>query len=561
MNFDIHKHKNDLIFLPLGGAGEIGMNLNLYHYQGKWLIVDCGSGFAEDYMPGVEMTVPDISYISKHKKNLLGIVLTHAHEDHVGALQYLWKDLNCPVYATPFTAEFLKLRFKENNADIPTRKIIELPVQGKVDLEPFKIQMVPLCHSTPEMQALVIRTELGNIFHTGDWKFDEKPVIGTVNDENLLAQYGKEGVLAVIGDSTSVFTPGYSGSESKLQDSLIKLVSECKKLVIVATFASNVGRVEALITAAVKAGRKVALLGRSLKRILKAARNSGYLRNIPEIIDERDIAKHERNKLMIIATGCQGEPMAAVTRIAHSTHHLVKLQASDTVIFSSRIIPGNDKKISRVFNKLVKLGAEILTERDHFVHVSGHPAREELIKLYKLLKPETLIPVHGEHIHMHEHAKLGKSIGIKNTVEVENGTVVKLAPGRVEKVGHVEAAELAVYGNFFLRADSGIMKMRRKLKNDGILFVFLVLSRNHALSGDPIITAPGYLDDSEDRDLIIYLQTEIKLLFVNDPRTLHGRNMNMVVENTQKLVEQKLRAILRTEVDRIPIIKVVVKTV
>ena len=560
MHFDIHKHKSDLIFLPLGGAGEIGMNFNLYQYQGKWLIVDCGSGFAEEYLPGVDIIIPDISYILNHKKDLLGIVLTHAHEDHIGALQYLWKDLNCPVYATPFTAEFLKLRFSENKFTM-TNKIIELPVQGKVVLGPFKIEMMPLSHSTPEMQALVIRTDLGNIFHTGDWKFDDKPVLGPVNDEALLAKYGDEGILALIGDSTNVFNPGYSGSETDLQNSLIDLVAGCKKMVVVATFASNVGRVESLIKAAQKSGRKVALLGRSLKRILKAARSSGYLLDIPEIIDEREISKYERDKILIIATGCQGEPLAAVTKLAHNSHPIIKLQNGDTVIFSSKIIPGNDKKLFRVFNKLVKLGTEILTERDHFVHVSGHPAREELSKLYKLLRPEILIPVHGEHVHMHEHAKLGKNCGIQKTIEVENGVAVRIAPGIAEKVGRVEAGELAVYGHFLLKPDSSIMKMRRKLQHDGILFVVLVLARNYTLAADPLITAPGYLDDIEDLQLIAHMQSEIKILFTEQSRSLYGKNSKAISENTQKIVESRLRSILRIEVDRTPIIRVIVKTV
>lgn len=561
MQFNITKHKDDLIFLPLGGAGEIGMNFNLYHYQGKWLIVDCGSGFAEEYMPGIDIIIPDISYLVKHRKNILGIVLTHSHEDHIGSVQYLWEVLDCPIYATPFSTAFLKNRLFELGQE-HVNKIIELPIQSKTNIGGlFDIEMVPLSHSIPEMHAVVIKTKFGSIFHTGDWKFDSNPIIGDVNDEELLKQYGDEGVLALIGDSTNVFNTGFSGSETELKESLIELISSCKKMVIVTTFASNVGRLEGLMEAAVKTGRKVALSGRSLKRMLKAAQESGYMLDIPEIIDERDIGKHEREKILIISTGCQGEPLAAMTKVANEDHPNIKIRAGDTVIFSSKIIPGNDKKIFRVFNKLVKLGAEILTEKDHFVHVSGHPSKDELIKLYELLRPNTLIPVHGEHIHMHEHAKIGKSLGIPNILEVENGVVVKLAPGRPQKIGVVEAGELGVYGNYFLKPDSEILKMRRKLKNDGVFFATIILDTNrYHLAVDPIIVAPGYLDAEEDKHFIMHIQDMIRLS-VEDQIVDRNKKSKLIMEDLQKNIKSKIKSLLKREVNRIPIIHVEIRII
>jgi ribonuclease J len=552
MTFNINKHSDELIFIPLGGSGEIGMNFNLYYYKGKWLILDCGSGFAEDYLPGIDILVPDISYILKHKKDLLGIVVTHAHEDHIGALQHLWETLDCPLYTTPFTAEFLRIRFSENRQDLP-HDIIELSEGSKTKIGPFGIDVVPLSHSAPEMQAVVIKTDLGKVFHTGDWKFDANPVVGTVNDEKLLAQYGKDGVLAVVGDSTNVFTEDHSGSEGELKESLIDIIAGCKNMVVVGSFASNVGRIESIVEAASKAGRQILLLGKSLKRVLKAARNVGYLKNMPALIDEKAAAKVARHKLLVLATGCQGEPLAAVTKLAHNTHQSIKLTKGDSVIFSSKIIHGNEKKIARVCNKLVKLGVEVLTERDHFVHVSGHPSRKELEKLYSLLKPEVVIPVHGEHVHMHEHAKLARKWGVKHAVEVENGSVLRLAPGVPEIVGKVEAGELAVYGHTFLKPDSNVMKARRKLCIDGFMVVILLIGHNHSLRAEPIIISPGYLDANDNHELISHLKTEIKLFLHERAGTISTKKL----DDLEILVEQRVRSILKIEIGRVPIIEVV----
>ncbi|MBN9543630.1 MAG: ribonuclease J, partial [Alphaproteobacteria bacterium] len=367
MTFNINHNKDKLFFVPLGGSGEIGMNLNLYHLDGKWLMVDLGAGFADDYLPGVDIIVPDIEFIEEQKENLIGLVLTHAHEDHVGAVIYLWEHLRMPIYATPFTAAFLKAKFAEKFGTSKHVKIKEVPMNRRFKVSNFDIEYVTLNHSAPEMQALFIRTPEGNIFHTGDWKFDHDPVVGNPNDEALLAKLGEEGVDVVIGDSTNVFNKGFSGSEGDLKKSLEKLVMECKGLVAVTTFASNLARIETVIAAARMSGRIIVVSGRSFWRIIRAAQDSGYLEDLPDLVDERSMSNYPRHQLLLLCTGCQGEPLAATTKIATQNHPNIRLIPGDTVIFSSKIIPGNDKAIFRLFNMFVKLGIEVLTERDHFV--------------------------------------------------------------------------------------------------------------------------------------------------------------------------------------------------
>ena len=385
MSFNIKAHKDDFLFIPLGGCNEIGINVNLYHYKGKYLIVDCGSGFADDYLPGVDMLVADMSFIAKYKKDIVGLVLTHAHEDHLGGIQYLWNELECPIYATTFTANFLKIKLSEYGLTKKV-KMHEIKPGGTINLDPFSIDMVPLTHSAPEMQALVIKTDKGNIFHTGDWKFDHDPLVGEAADQSLIKKYGDEGILALVCDSTNVFSNGSSGSEGDLRESLVKIIAGCKKMIVATTFASNLARLDTLIHCGVAAGRKIVLSGRSMHRMLAAAQSSGYLQNIPGILDERDVANHRREDLLIIATGCQGEPMASTSKMAEGTHQNIKLARGDTVIFSSKIIPGNESNIYRMFNTFVRVGVEVITERDHFVHVSGHPAVDELKTMYDLVR-------------------------------------------------------------------------------------------------------------------------------------------------------------------------------
>jgi len=551
MAFNLKDHKNKLLFLPLGGCNEIGINVNLYHYKGKWIMVDCGSGFADDYLPGVDMVIADLSFIERHKKDLLCIILTHAHEDHLGAIQYLWNSLECPIYATTFTANFLKIRLKEY--DFAKKiKINEIRPGGKIELEPFSVEMVPLTHSAPEMQALMIRTDAGNVLHTGDWKFDPDPVVGNKADEEALRAYGDEGILALVCDSTNVFNSGASGSEGELRKSLVDIIAGCPKMVVTTTFASNLARIDTLIHAGQKAGRKVVLTGRSLHRILAAAQESGYLNDIAPLIDERDVARFKREELLVIATGCQGEPMAATAKMASGSHQTIRLAPKDTVIFSSKIIPGNDKKIYRLFNIFVKAGVEVITERDHFVHVSGHPSVDELKRMYALTRPKICIPVHGEPVHLHEHVKLAKSYGIKEALELENGSVVHLNnDGESRIIDKVETGYLAVDGNYLLPADSSVFRMRRRMKESGIVVATLVVDKNGNAVASPIVSMPGLLDASDDAQLIDIIKAEIS---ENLDAQRVGVRGNITNEQLENVVRSSLRKSLKVEINKSPII-------
>ncbi|MCE3233330.1 MAG: Ribonuclease 1 [Rickettsiaceae bacterium] len=557
MTLNLAKHKNDLLFLPLGGAGEIGMNLNLYHLDGKWLIADFGAGFAEDYLPGVDMTVPDITFIKKYKKDIVGLVLTHAHEDHLGAIPYLWDELECQVYATPFTAAFLKAKL----LDGATRKkvnIVEKPIGSSFKLGPFEIEYVQITHSVPEMNGAFIRTKHGNVFHSGDWKFDPRPMLGGVSDEAKLKKYGDEGVLAMVSDSTNVFSPGHSKSEGDLRESLIDLVSGCQKLVMVTTFASNVARIESIAEAAKKSGRKVILAGRSLWRIVNAAKDCGYLQDAPEFLSDDAIGKYPREKLLVICTGCQGEPLAATNKIANAEHKNITLKPGDTIIFSSKIIPGNDKRIFRLFNKFVKLGVDVLTEKDHFVHVSGHPNVEDMKHMYSLIRPQISIPVHGEDVHIHEHVRLAKQWGVKECIQVENGVVTKLAPGEPEKIAVVQAGELGIDGNFLLSPDSQIMRMRRKLQRDGIIIISLVFGKTGRLIVKPIISAPGTLDSKEDADIFEDMVYEIQEALEENH---NGTKKQQSDERMENVTRSAVRRIIKQEVGKMPPIEVNIERV
>ncbi|HJD66373.1 MAG TPA: ribonuclease J [Rickettsia endosymbiont of Bembidion nr. Transversale] len=549
-SFNIKNHKNDLLFIPLGGSNEIGMNFNLYHYKGKWLIIDCGSGFADDYLPGVDMMIADSSFIEKHKKDIVGMIITHAHEDHLGGVQYLWNSLKCPIYTTTFTANFLKIRLSEYDF-AKNIKIHEVTPEGKIDLAPFSLEMVPLTHSAPEMQAIMIRTEAGNILHTGDWKFDNDPVLGKKADEELLKSYGDEGVLALVCDSTNVFNKGSSGSEGDVRKSLIDIIAGCPQMVVVSTFASNLARLDTIIHAAQLAGRKVALTGRSLHRIKLAAEESGYFKDIAPLISERDVSRFRREELLIIATGCQGEPLAATAKLASNSHQSIKLAPKDTMIFSSKIIPGNEKKIFRLFNIFVKSGVEVITERDHFVHVSGHPSVDELQKMYSLIRPNICIPVHGEPVHIHEHVKLAKKNGIKQAVEVENGSVVLLEPNNAKVIAKVESGYLAVDGNYLLPVESPIFKARRRMRESGIVIASIVIDQKGLLTAKPILSMPGLLDANEDMQLINIIKNDIAEL-IKTQQSQAKKALSR--EQIEEKIKSTIRKTLKQEINKSPAI-------
>ncbi|MCZ6886592.1 MAG: ribonuclease J [Rickettsia endosymbiont of Ixodes persulcatus] len=556
-SFNIKNHKNDLLFVPLGGSNEIGMNLNLYHYKGKWLMIDCGSGFADDYLPGVDMIIADSSFIEKYKKDIVGLILTHAHEDHLGGVQYLWNSLKCPIYTTTFTANFLKIRLNEYDF-AKNIKIHEVKPGSKINLDPFSLEMVPLTHSAPEMQAIMIRTEAGNILHTGDWKFDNDPILGKKADEELLKSYGDEGVLALVCDSTNVFNKGSSGSEGDVRKSLVDIIAGCPQMVVVSTFASNLARLDTIIHAAGLAGRKVVLTGRSLHRMMLAVQESGYFKDITPLISERDVSRFSREELLVIATGCQGEPMAATAKLASNSHPSIKLAPKDTMIFSSKIIPGNEKKIFRLFNIFVKAGVEVITERDHFVHVSGHPSIDELKKMYSLIRPNICIPVHGEPVHIYEHVKLAKKNGIKQAVEVENGRVVLLEPNNAKVISKVESGYLAVDGNYLLPVESPIFKARRRMRESGIVIASVVINKKGLLAANPMLSMPGLLDPKEDVALVNLIKNDIKELV-----TIQNKQAKKLLSDEQVIeaIKGTIRKTLKQEINKSPVIIVNIEKV
>lgn len=548
MSFDFKKHKDDLLFVPLGGSNEIGMNLNLYTIGGKWLMVDCGIGFASDYLPGVEIVVPDISFIAEIKKDLLGLVITHAHEDHLGAVPYLWRDIECPIYATPFTAAFLKHKLSEMG---PGKKpqVVEILPGGKVLLEPFALELIDLTHSIPEMQAVAITTKKGVVMHTGDWKFDAAPMIGPVSDYELLKKYGDGNVLAMVCDSTNVFVEGESGSEGEVRKNLVKLISECPQRVVVTTFASNLARVASLIVAAQETGRVVALAGRSLFRVVEAAKESGYLNDDVEFVSDKEVMSLPRKDVLLICTGGQGEPRAALTRIARGDHPNIKLQPGDTVIFSSRKIPGNEIKIGWVQNKLVERGIEVVTDRKSQIHVSGHPARDELKKMYELVRPRIAIPTHGETRHLHEHAKLARSLGVKETVEAHNGAVVWLEEGEASVIGKVHAGYVAIDGTSMIPTDGEVLRVRRKLRDDGALFVSVAVNKGGELAAPVQLVAPGVLDPKEDAELI----QEYIAIAADAVEHAKKRASDADIKETVRLA---LRKTIKNDLDKKPVIEV-----
>jgi ribonuclease J len=547
MSFDLKTHKNNLLFIPFGGLNEIGMNVSLYHYHGKFIIVDCGSGFAEEYLPGVDMVVPDLSFVIEHRKDLLGIILTHAHEDHLGGIQYLWPELLCPIYTTEFTANFLRIKLAEFDfgKDVEIHK---LKPGDRFNLGPFDIEMAPLTHSAPEMQALMIRTEMGNILHTGDWKFDPDPIIGNPSDEDLLKSYGDEGILALMCDSTNVLSPGHSGSEGHLRDNLVKIIANCSKLVVVTTFASNLARLDTLIHAAKSTDRKIILTGKSLHRMTQAAQDSGYLEDAV-FISDKEFKNHPREKLMIIATGCQGEPLAAVNKMATGAHPCINLTQGDTIIFSSKIIPGNEKRIFRLFNIFVQQKIEVITEKDHFIHVSGHPCVDELKKMYELTRPNVAIPVHGEPVHIHEHAKLAKRLGIKHSLEARNGSVINLSYNESHIINKVKSGYLTVDGTCLIPDNSDIFKFRRKMRDDGIAIISLVFDKHWELLTTPFLNFPGILSEVTDQEMIRSLK---KNLAKNINSLTQGqRPTKDAIEKSVKLFIKKF---LKKEIGKNPVI-------
>jgi ribonuclease J len=488
----------ELVFAPLGGIGEIGMNLSIYGFgtpnARKWLIVDCGVSFAsEEYLPGVDLILPDVRYLVEQRKHILGLVLTHGHEDHMGALIDLWPRLNVPLYATPFTAALFEAR-RLSEPGAPKIPVNVVPAGGRVTLDPFTVDFINVAHSIPESQALAIRTPLGTVLHTGDWKIDPTPTVGLPTDQAKLTALGDEGVLALIGDSTNAIRDGRSPSESDVARTLADLIRTAPARVAVTTFASHVGRIRAVADAARAAGREVVVVGRAMERVVQVARETGYLDGVQDFRGMDTYGYLPPDKVLALCTGSQGEPRAALARIAQDEHPEVALSPGDRVIFSSRAIPGNEKAVSRVINGLVGQGVEVITDGSHLVHVSGHPRRAELLDMIGWVRPQMLIPAHGEPLHLAEHAKLARKAGVPHGLVCSNGDLVRLAPKGPDIIDEIPSGRLYKDGTLLIDAAAKTVASRRRLSFAGIVTVALALDDRGELAADPEVELIGIPD-------------------------------------------------------------------
>lgn len=489
-----------LAFLPLGGTGEIGMNLNLYRCGGKYLAIDCGIGFGGNENPEVEIMMPDPGFIAERRDKLIGLVITHAHEDHIGAVAHLWRQLRCPVYATPFAVAVLKRKLGEAGL-LNEVKIHTVPPGGSFELAPFKLQFMPVSHSVPEAQALVLRTPFGTVLHTGDWKLDPNPLVGLPTDEAAFRALGDEGVLAMVCDSTNAMVDGHSGSEAEVQESLERLIGKIKHgRIAVTCFASNVARVQSVARAAKKAGRTVALVGRSLRNLEAAARECGYLQGVAEFVPEDDAGSIPDDSLLLLVTGSQGEPRSALSRISADTHPNVALGEGDTVIYSSRMIPGNERPITAVQDALVRRGVRVITDDDDMTHVSGHPAREELRTLYRLVRPKIAVPVHGEWRHLSAHAELARAMQA-SPILLEDGDILHLAPERAEVVDSAPVGRLVLDGDRLVPLEGPVLAARRRMMFNGVVLGSAAMDSAGRIVGQPRVSAPGLFEPGDPEAL------------------------------------------------------------
>src|SRR5436309_12266614 len=535
----------ELLFAPLGGVGEIGMNLALYGLgegaSRKWIAVDLGVSFAGDDLPGIDLIMPDIAFLIAERRNLLGLVLTHAHEDHFGALLDLWPRLRCPVYATPFTAALLEAK-RQGKPRAPDVPVTDVPLDGRSQLAPFDIELVSVAHSIPESNALIIRTALGAVLHTGDWKIDPTPVIQPPTDEAKLRAAGETGVLAMVGDSTNATRDGRSPSERDVAKTLAELVRTARGRVAVTTFASNVARIRSAAEAAAAAGREVVVIGRAMERIVQVARETGYLDGIAAFRGIEVYAQLPPDKVVALCTGSQGEPRAALARIADESHPVITLTRGDRVVFSSRTIPGNEKPVNRIVNGLVRQGIEVVTDRNELVHVSGHPRRAELEDMYRWVRPQIAIPVHGEALHLHEHAQLARQLGVKQVIECQDGDLIRLAPGRAEIIDEVPSARLYKDGRVLVEAEARTVPERRRLAFAGMMSVALVVTAQGELAADPELRLTGIPERNAEGEPM----TEIAYAAVMDafgslPRP-HRRDPDALAQSLGRAVRAAIAA-------------------
>ena len=515
-------------------------------------MVDCGAGFAGEDMPGIDMIIPDINFVCKNCENFLGIVLTHAHEDHCGAIQYVWRKLECPVYASPFTAAVLRARFEEFN--IPESTINEVDLNDKFQLGPFDLELISLTHSIPEMSAISITVDQDKgkdkktIIHSGDWKFDHDPVVGEVSNEERLKQIGEDGVMAMICDSTNVFSEGSSGSEGDLHDSIYDLLSMQKGLVAITLFASNVARIATIAKVAKSLGREIAVMGRSLIRIITAAQESGYLEGI-NFLDAEDATNIPRDKLLLLCTGCQGDLLSATNKLANRSHKIFSLKEGDTVIFSSKIIPGNEKRISSMLNKFIKMGVNIITEKDHKVHVSGHPYRDELKKMYKLVKPKIAIPVHGEHMHIYEHANLATECGVLQSLKISDGDVIQFKDNIAKKIDKIDTSFLGIDGSILQSPNNIAISERRNMSEHGHLICILIINAHYELMKLPTILAPGLL---ENKKLLRKFAQEVNSAILSAASTDYRAMTNLARSTIRSMLKRtKKRPYITIQIEKV----------
>lgn len=543
MSTIVTKSPTELVFAPLGGVGEIGMNLSIYglgdERRRKWLAVDLGVSFGHDDLPGIDLVFPDIRFLIEERQHLAGIVLTHAHEDHYGALLDLWPRLRVPVYATPFTAALLqaKRQGEAGAIDIPVN-IVQLGSRFKVG--DFDIELVSVAHSIPESNALIIRTPLGNVLHTGDWKLDPKPVLGAPTDEAKLRALGDEGVLAVVGDSTNAIRDGRSPSESDVAECLAEIIGKARGRVAVTTFASNVGRLKSVALAAEQAGREVVVVGRAMDRIVQVARELNLLDGVKDFRGTDAYGYLPPDKVLALCTGSQGEPRAALSRISEDQHPDVTLARGDLVIFSSRTIPGNEKAVNRVINGLVRQGIDVITDRNQLVHASGHPRQGEIEDLLRWTKPEIVIPVHGEALHLAEHAALARRLGIKQVVICQDGDLVKLAPGPASIIDEVPAARLYKDGTIVVEAAARTVPERRRLAFAGIVSVAIGITGRGELAGDPDIEMSGIPETNRDGASMLELVSDAVTNTFDSMPKARRRDFDAVAESLTRAIRAVL---------------------
>lgn len=540
-----------LLFLPLGGSGEIGMNLNLYGHKGKWVMLDCGMSFADDYSPGVDLIFPDPSFIQGERDALVGLVVTHGHEDHIGAIPHIWSKFRCPIYATGFTAELIRRKLMEHNM-LSDVEIIEVNPAEDYQLGPFTIEYVPLAHSIAEGHGVAITTSKGVLFHTGDWKLDDNPLIGPKSAMPRLTELGDKGVLAMIGDSTNVFNTESSGSEGDVLINLGKQVAKAKGRVIVTTFASNVARLESVGQIAKQTGRDLCLFGRSMQRIYDVARAKGYLQDFPKLVAVDAVDYLPKDKVLILCTGCQGEGRAALSRIARDEHRDITLATGDTVIFSSKIIPGNELTLFRLINNLVKKRVNVITEKDDFIHVSGHPGQPDLKAMYEWVRPKLAIPVHGEARHLEKHRLFALEQGVEKAIAPANGQVIDISEDGLKVVDTVDVGVLVLDGKQIVDFDAPSVAQRRRIAVQGQATIVVVIRKDGELASEPVITAHGLpLFDQDDfyDDLLDSVEDRFERLSRND------RKRDKAVEDSVRVA---FRRITRTQIDKNPSVDVII---